>query len=438
MLRYRGRDLGAPVCQYERMKHLALLGLGLTLSGCDALRAWVVEVYPMKYEPPSPAEAARVTGEPWPDGFPKFGGSDEARDRVSIRLVPVLEGLKQPTDLVFFPGSTSSGLVLEKQGRLSQFDLDQASLKPLLTMDVLTESEQGLLGIALHPTFSETGRLYIHASVRDGSDEVGEISAWTLSPAKDSLTREGRIMAVVQPYANHNAGQLQFGPDGMLYIGMGDGGWRDDPHNHGQRTDTLLGSMLRIDVDAPDAGRAYAIPPDNPWADGQGAAPEAWAVGIRNPWKFSFAPDGRMLLADVGQNAWEEVNLVSAGDNLGWKVKEASHCGPKRETCVDPTLVDPIFEYPHDMGSSITGGYVETSGTIPGIEQHYVFADFVSGRLWAIPLPTSDAQGMVNAKALGQWPFLPSTFGQASDGTLYVAGFGRGTLYRLSPEVKPG
>ena len=108
------------------MKHLALLGLGLTLSGCDALRAWVVEVYPMKYEPPSPAEAARVTGEPWPDGFPKFGGSDEARDRVSIRLVPVLEGLKQPTDLVFFPGSTSSGLVLEKQGRLSQFDLDQA------------------------------------------------------------------------------------------------------------------------------------------------------------------------------------------------------------------------------------------------------------------------------------------------------------------------
>ena len=134
------------------MKHLALLGLGLTLSGCDALRA-VVEVYPMKYEPPSPAEAALVTGEPWPDGFPRFGGSDEARDRVSIRLVPVLEGLKQPTDLVFFPGSTSSGLVLEKQGRLSHFDLEQASLKPLLTMDVLTVRAR-TAGIALHPTFS--------------------------------------------------------------------------------------------------------------------------------------------------------------------------------------------------------------------------------------------------------------------------------------------
>lgn len=420
------------------MTRLLSLSFCLALAGCDALRAWVVEVYPMKYEPPSEAQTAQIASTAWPDGFPKFSGSDGRREQVEVQLVPVLEGLKQPTDMVFFPDSNSRGLILEKQGRLSLFDLDQGVIDPLISLDVLTDSEQGLLGIALHPRFAETGRLYLHASVRDGGDEVGEISAWTLSSAKNRLTRVGRVMTVVQPYANHNAGQIQFGPDGMLYIGMGDGGWRDDPHNHGQRTETLLGSMLRIDVDSSDNERAYAIPPDNPWADGDGAAPEAWAVGIRNPWKFSFAPDGRMVLADVGQNAWEEVNVVSAGDNLGWKIKEASHCGPKRETCADDTLVDPIFEYPHDLGSSITGGFVDTSGTIPEIHEHYVFADFVSGRLWAIPLPPPGTTDAVSAKALGQWPFLPSTFGRASDGTLYVAGFGRGTLYRLSPGIKTG
>ena len=420
------------------MRRLASLSLLLALAGCDALRAWVVEVYPMKYEPPGEAQVAKLASMSWPDGFPKFSGSDEERDRVSVGLEPVLDGLKQPTDLVFFPDSVSSGLVLEKQGRLSRFDLDKGTVSPLLVLDVLTESEQGLLGIALHPTFAETGRLYLHASVRDGDDEVGEISAWTLSPNKDSLRRVSRVMTVVQPYANHNAGQIQFGPDGMLYVRMGDGGWRDDPHNHGQRTDTLLGSMLRIDVDGADGTRGYSIPPDNPWADGVDAAPEAWAVGIRNPWKFSFAPDGRMLLADVGQNAWEEVNIVSAGDNLGWKIKEATHCGPKRDTCDSADLVDPIFEYPHDIGSSITGGFVATGGSIPAIDQHYVFGDFVSGRLWAIPLPERGEGGTVEAKALGQWPFLPSTFGQAADGTLYVAGFGRGTIYKLKPVPTAG
>jgi len=420
------------------MSRLALLAMLLCLTGCDTLRAWVIEVYPMKYEPPSETQGVRSASSAWPDGFPQFSGSDADRVQVLVALEPVLEGLRQPTDLVFFPGSTSTGLISEKQGRLSRFDLEERTVDVLLTMDVLTQSEQGLLGIALHPSFDETGRIYLHASVRDGDDEVGEISAWTLSPAQDRLSHVGRVMTVVQPYANHNAGQIQFGPDGMLYIGMGDGGWRDDPHNHGQRSDTLLGSMLRIDVDQTDGERAYAIPPDNPWADGTGAAPEAWAIGIRNPWKFSFAPDGRMILADVGQNAWEEVNVVGAGDNLGWKIKEATHCGPKRDSCAQDGMVDPIFEYPHDMGSSITGGFVATSGTIPAIDRHYVFGDFVSGRLWAIPLPGTGDVGMVQAKSLGRWPFLPSTFGRDGAGNLYVAGFGKGTLYKLTPATTAG
>ena len=414
------------------MTRLTLMMVTVLLTGCDTLRAWVVEVYPLKYEPAGEVQAASINST-WPPGFPKFSGSDTEREQVAVQLQPVLEGLKEPTDIVFFPGSNTAGLLLEKRGRLGRFDLEKGTVDALLNLDVLTRSEQGLLGVALHPSFSETGRLYLHASVRSGADEVGEISAWVMAPSRDQLSRVGTVMTVVQPYANHNAGQIQFGPDGMLYIGMGDGGWRDDPHNHGQRADSLLGSMLRIDVDNVDGDLGYAIPADNPWADGRDAAPEAWAIGIRNPWKFSFTPDGRMILADVGQNAWEEVNLVSAGDNLGWKIKEAAHCGPELKSCAVDGLVDPFFEYPHSMGSSITGGFVMTDGAIPAIAQHYVFGDFVSGRLWAVPVPAAGVSGMVGAKALGQWPFLPSTFARDAAGAIYVADYGKGTLYKLTP-----
>ena len=162
-------------------------------------------------------------------------------------------------------------------------------------------------------------------------------------------------------------------------------------------------------------------------------ADEAWAIGLRNPWKFSFAPDGRMVIADVGQNAFEEVSIASAGDNLGWKTREARHCFPARTKCSSSGLTDPIYEYPHEEGKSITGGYVATSSRIPAIKDHFVFGDFVSGRLWAIPLPQNPSGPMVDALSLGQWPFLPSTFGRSADGTLFVADFGKGFVYRIDP-----
>ncbi len=397
------------------------------LAGCEPIRAFVVSHYPSNYEPAAIGTAARNTH--WSQGVPGFTLNDVQREQVAVGLTPVLKGLSQPTDMVFFPGSSTKGLMLEKEGRLSRFDLEAGNTETIQEFEVLTHSEQGLLGVALHPEFEENGKLYLHLSVQREGDDVGELSAWKLDGTV--LTQLGTILTVSQPYPNHNAGQIVFGQDGMLYVGMGDGGWRNDPHDHGQNGATLLGSLLRLDVSKKDDG--YTIPNDNPFVDNPAVADEAWAIGLRNPWKFSFAPDGHAIVADVGQNAFEEVNIVAAGDNLGWNIREARHCFPPTSTCAKTNLVDPVFEYAHKEGQSITGGFVATSDQIPEIKDHYVFGDFVSGRIWAIPLPKDREGALVDAKALGQWPFLPSTFGRNSDGTLFVADFGKGFVYRIDP-----
>ena len=308
----------------------------------------------------------------------------------------------------------------------------------MLTIDVPTRSEQGLLGLAFHPKFEDNGRFFVNHIVDVDGEQRTRVTEFAGLEAPGS----GRtVIEIPQPYANHNGGQVAFGPDGMLYVGMGDGGWRDDPKGHGQNGATLLGSMLRIDVDGRDDGLGYAVPPDNPWVGQAGVAPEAWAIGLRNPWRYSFTPDGRLLVADVGQNTYEEVNLVSAGDNLGWKVREGRSCFPPGDGADCPTpveggLQDPIYVYDHDEGASITGGFVYTGPSIPALQGRYVFGDFVSGRLWAIPVPAEavpPSPPPVEAAALGRFPVLVSTFAQGPDGELYLADFKDGTVYRLAP-----
>ena len=434
MLRSPVRDHPCPFWHHKTMKWLLTFSL-LSSAGCDTLRAIVVERYPIDYQPDGlgGAQAALTASRYWPAEFPKIDGDDAQRKHVRVELVPVLSDLNKPTDLVFFPESTTQGFVLEKTGRLAAFDLASSTVRSIVDLDVLTKSEQGLLGIALHPEFADNGRFFLHASVKKSGKEWSEITGWVTDKDRMSARQNATVIAVEQPYANHNAGQISFGPDNLLYIGLGDGGWRNDPHDHGQNGQTLLGSVLRVDIDKPTADRGYGIPADNPWVGDSLVRDEAWAIGLRNPWKFSFAPDGRMVLADVGQNAFEEVNIVSVGDNLGWNIREASHCFPPKTSCSRGSLVDPIFEYPHAMGSSITGGFVHTSDAIPEIQGDYVFADFVSGRIWAIPVDGSPSGHPVQAKALGQWPFLPSTFGRDHAGRLYVADFGQGVLYRIDP-----
>ena len=410
------------------MKTLLLMN-ALSLTACDPIRSFVIGHYPANYEPA--AAGSLLANTHWSAGVPVFTNKDTQRQQVGVKLTPVLDDLNQPTDMVFFPGSNEAGFVLEKEGRLLQFDLSDGTTKPLASFDVLTNSEQGLLGVAFHPDFGDNNVFYLHRSLSKDGAKVGEISSWTLSDSR--VTQAGVVFQVEQPYPNHNAGQIAFGPDGMLYVGMGDGGWRDDPHEHGQNGQTLLGSMLRVDVRTKTGTDGYVIPPDNPFVNDPAVADEAWAIGLRNPWKFSFAPDGRMVIADVGQNAFEEVSIASGGENLGWKTREGRHCFPARTKCSSEGLTDPIYEYPHEEGKSITGGYVATSNRIPAIQNHFVFGDFVSGRLWAIPLPANTSEAPVNALTLGQWPFLPSTFGRSADGTLFVADYGKGYVYRIDP-----
>ncbi len=418
----------------EPMPRLVLLCLLLT--SCDGFRAFVIRNWPQDY---APGGASAAAGSVWPAGVPFFDGPDTRLKAVSIALVVVADGLDQPTDMQFAPGSTTELLVLEKEGRALWLDLSTGARSEVVRLKVPTKSEQGLLGAAFHPEFSTNGRVYLNHSVQveGGVDSV--VSQWKLDPATHRARPLGNVLRVAQPYGNHNAGQLAFGPDGMLYIGWGDGGWRGDPHGNGQDGGSWLGSMLRIDVDRTEVGKSYAVPPDNPWVGQPGVQPEAWAIGLRNPWRYSFAPDGRLVVADVGQNAWEEVSIVAKGENHGWNLLEGHHCFQPAEGCDAGGLTPPVHEYSHKSGESITGGFVYTGTQVPALSGSYVFGDFVSGRLWAIRLPEPGGLLATDQVALGRWTMLPSTFGQDADGEIYVADYGKGRIYRLSaPEPASG
>lgn len=358
---------------------------------------------------------------------------------IPIAVVSIATGFEQPTDIQFPPGIEQQALVLQKGGVAKWLKLDTGMHGKLLEVHVLTASEEGLLGAAFHPGFAKNGRLFLHYVTEVDQKDMSRVEEWKLEPANDLVHAKARavrtILEVEQPYQNHNAGQLQFGPDGFLYIGYGDGGFRDDPQNTGQDPSTWLGSMLRVDVNVPAGGeQAYVVPKDNPFVGQSGYAPETFAYGLRNPWRYSFDPKGRLIVADVGQDRWEEVDIVQAGDNLGWKVREGFVCADKNETsCELKGAVDPIHAYPRPLGSSITGGYVYLGAAIPQLKGKYVFGDFVSGRMFALDLP-DDRTKPVSALSLGKFRMVISTFGRDHAGELYAASYGDGQIVKLALE----
>jgi len=403
---------------------LAATLASLELLGCISLKRSLVSVM-------TPSYPAAVLPE---GGFvATFDKADADRPRIDVRLSAVATGLLEPTDLAFVPGEEAVLIALEKSGSARWIDLDKQRMGTFLRLEVLDRSEQGLLGIAFHPKFLENGRFFLNATVKT-TDEVTQISEWSVPPGSDlreAVPKRGStILEQVQPYPNHNAGQLAFGPDGMLYVGFGDGGWKDDPHGAGQDPKTWLGKMLRIDVDAP--GKPYAVPPDNPFLGDSAHRPETWALGLRNPWRYSFDPKGRLVVADVGQDEFEEISILGAGDNAGWNRREARHCFPPGATCTSEGLLEPIYEYGRDDGGSITGGFV-AGAHVPALDGKYVFADFLSGRVWAIDLPDATSGPLATVYALGRWPFLPSTFGRDEAGRLFVTEFRTGTVFRIDP-----
>ena len=403
---------------------LVLFGIS-SLWGCTRLKSSLGKLFSPAYELSGNAD----------DLSPSYTGKDASRTRVKIQLTEIV-GAKYPTDIQFPPGSRTLMFLLEKKGKLRWYDWVRKKGGVIARLPVVHASEQGLLGLAFHPDFTKNGKLYLQYSIEKKGRDYNRIAEFVLTnrtnPGSARLTRKRVLLDVYQPYANHNAGQLAFGPDGMLYIGMGDGGWAGDPHNHGQNPRTLLGAMLRIDVNKRSGKRPYAIPLDNPFLQNRKYQPEIWAMGLRNPWRYSFTPDGRLVLADVGQNKWEEVDIVEAGKNYGWKVMEGRHCFSPARNC-KPVGVMPVYEYGHDEGQSITGGYVYTGKRIPRLRDRYVFGDFVSGRVWAIRLPAK-ADGRAGPPlTLGKWNVLISTFGRDNQGEIYLADYGRGKIYRLDP-----
>jgi glucose/arabinose dehydrogenase len=391
---------------------------------------------------PTPTEAAAATPEPAAPTGPTPGPTDAeptdapdpslppvAADPPPLAVVEVASGLSSPISITGTPGGWL--LVNERGGRVVAVDPESGERTEAVDLRdrVRGEGERGLLGLALHPDWPEVRRAFVHYTDRAGDTVVSELAAAsTDEPPRLDPGSEQVLLRVAQPFGNHNGGQIAFGPDGHLWIALGDGGSGGDPQGHGQNPDTLLGAILRIDVSEP--GR-YAIPADNAFADG-GGAPEVQLWGLRNPWRFSFdRAAGTLWIADVGQNAWEEVNrldpAVDAGANLGWNTMEATHCYADAG-CSSEGLTLPVSEYGHDRGCSVTGGYVYRGSAVEGLAGWYLFSDYCSGTLFGIP---SDAAGLTDPRSLLEMDIRASTFGEDAGGELYVADIERGSIYRI-------
>jgi glucose/arabinose dehydrogenase len=362
-----------------------------------------------------------------------------------LRLVPVAVGFDRPTDIQFVPGDGTRAVVLEQGGHARLVDFGPAlkggapavaSAAPLvLDLWVRALSEMGLLGLAFHPHYAETATLYvyydpwIHTNLRS---RIAEFKLPLQELGKHTAVETRVLLELEQSIAVHQGGQVAFGPDGKLYVGFGDGGTANDPSGNAQNLGSLKGKLLRLDVD----GRSLA-PDDNPFVKlGAGARPEVWAYGLRNPWRFSFDSAGHAIVGDVGQEAREEVDLVTSGDNLGWNLREGAGCSQTSPHCPVEGLIDPIFDYDRTVGTCVIGGFVATGARVPAIEGKYVFADYVRGRIWGMTLPSSaPAAGTVPTKPkvelLGEWPRLLSTFGRDSMGNMYVADQATGEVLAL-------
>jgi len=312
-----------------------------------------------------------------------------------------------------------------KGGTIQIYNGQSVLAEPFLDIDARVQSggERGLFSMAFHPNYAENGRFYVNYSDNSGDTVVSEFSV-SADPDLADPASEREILNIEQPFGNHNGGQLQFGPDGFLYVGMGDGGSGGDPQEHGQDLSTLLGALLRIDID----GQApYQVPADNPFVGVQGAAPEIWAYGLRNPWRFSFDREsGELFAADVGQNSVEEVDLIVRGGNYGWNTMEGSECFDPPQGCNQTGLSLPIAEYTHALGVSVTGGYVYRGEQFPDLYGKYIFADYVSSRFWVL---TPDGQGQWEMEEVLRPGFFISSFGEDEDGELYVIDYGGRVLH---------
>jgi glucose/arabinose dehydrogenase len=354
----------------------------------------------------------------------------------------LVRGLRSPIGLESPNDGTNRLFVIEQGGTIRIIENGSIMSAPFLDITSKIESggEEGLLGLAFHPNFTMDGRFYVNYTHRVSSSRLESIIAeYKVSATNADLAdanSERQLLVVPQqndlsgqPFPNHKGGQLAFGPDdGLLYIGLGDGGGAGDPFGNGQNTNTRLGKILRIGVD-PVNGQPYTLPADNPFLNGQ--APEIFAFGLRNPWRFSFDRGGsrQLFVGDVGQSNWEEVDIVTRGGNYGWNIMEGDQCFNPSSGCPMVNLMLPITEYDHSMNrTAIIGGFVYRGVAFPNLVGTYIFGDLTSGEVWGLK---QDNSGAWQRSLLLKHNLTVSSFGQDAAGELYLLDYGNGIVYRL-------
>jgi glucose/arabinose dehydrogenase len=354
----------------------------------------------------------------------------------NLTLTRVASGLNQPVDLQVPPGDRARLFVLEQAGRIRIVRGGAVVGTPFL--DIMSRvgsgGERGLLGLAFHPQYPQNGRFFVNYTDRGGDTHISEFRASGNADVADAGS-ERELLFVEQPFANHNGGGLAFGPDGMLYVALGDGGSGGDPFGNGQSLRTPLGKVLRIDV---DRGGPYAVPPDNPFANRADAFREIWAYGLRNPWRITFdRATGDLYIGDVGQNQVEEIDVGVAsrrgGENYGWNITEGSQCFRPASGCNTAGLTPPVTEYRHNAGCSITGGYAYRGCRMPGYAGTYFYGDFCTGLVRSFRFQNgraTDERDWTNA--LGSGRLSVSSFGIDAEGEVYLVHYG-GEIYRIDP-----
>jgi glucose/arabinose dehydrogenase len=358
----------------------------------------------------------------------------EAQDVVLQQLVG---GLNQPVALTH--AGDSRLFITQQIGTVVIYDAAGLRATPFLDLRsiVLSGGERGLLSVAFHPHYSENGFFFVYYTNLSGNIVIGRYKVSATDPNRADASSGTILLTIPHPsFANHNGGQLQFGPDGYLYIGTGDGGSGGDPNNHGQDLTQLLGKILRIDI---DNGLPYTLPPSNPFFAFNSARNEIWAYGLRNPWRFSFdRENGDLWIGDVGQNAYEEVDLQPAssigGENYGWRRMEGFHCFNPSSSCTDPAFAMPVLEYSHAQGAcSISGGYRYRGTQIPALRGAYLYGDYCTGDIWrAVPSGAAWSSTRLFATTISI-----SAFGEDSNGELYVLDVAKGIVYRIVPKNAP-
>lgn len=365
-----------------------------------------------------------------------FTSTTAATPEIALaRAFPALR-FARPLAMEQPPGDESRWYIAEQGGIVRVFANDDDAPSSAVVIDLSAEvgdsgGERGLLGIAFDPAFASNGFIYL-CFTRSATSLTSYVSRFTSTDGGQTLdpASEVVLLTLPQPYPNHNGGQLAFGPDGFLYVSFGDGGAANDPQNRAQDTSNLWGKILRIDV----SKAPYTIPADNPFAGnarcdagtGAAACPEIFAWGLRNPWRFSFdRVTGALFAGDVGQGAWEEVNLIESGSNYGWRIREGAHCNIPATDCPTAGLTDPVAEYGRSLGQSVTGGYVYRGNAINGLAGSYVFGDFSSGRVFRL------ANGSPPLEVLLDSNLLIASFAQDATGELLALSYGEGAVYRI-------